>query len=317
MGTGAAANHAGFRHEAMCYGSDEELVNVLVPFLLAGSEAGEPTLVSLGEHASAVVREALPPGAAVAFLDGGGVYARPATVIKMYRQLLAEHVAAGARRIRVCGEIPFAPRAWDWWARYEAVVGEAYGEFPLWAVCAYDTRTTPRPVLDDVARTHSLLAAGSGEYRASASFAPEAVLRERRAPEPDSLQYGPPVFELHDPSVMAVRRALAENHGEVLSGSGLADFQVAVSEVVTNAIEHGRPPVSVRMWRGAGRLVVTVTDRGDGPAELAAGLLPAPKAPLGGLGLWMAYQLCDHVTFGPGLGGGFSIRLTAGDLSGA
>jgi hypothetical protein len=64
----------------------------------------------------------------------------------------------------VASEVPHpgvgAP--WDGWARYEAAVNRAYAEFPLWGLCAYDTRITPGPVLDDVARTHPYFATADG-----------------------------------------------------------------------------------------------------------------------------------------------------------
>jgi len=46
MRTGAAAGHTGYYHEAVCYGSDDDLLAVTLPFLLGGVAAGEPTVVS-------------------------------------------------------------------------------------------------------------------------------------------------------------------------------------------------------------------------------------------------------------------------------
>ena len=67
---------------------------------------------------------------------------------------------------RVASEVPHpgvgAP--WDGWARYEAAINRAYAEFPLWGLCAYDTRITPGAVLDDVARTHPHLATAHGRW---------------------------------------------------------------------------------------------------------------------------------------------------------
>ena len=71
----------------------------------------------------------------------------------------------------------------------------------------------------------------------------------------------------------------------------------AVSEAVTNALIHGRPPVRFRLWTAPDRIVATVTDRGDGPADPFAGLLPFTDTCSAGLGLWLTDQLCSHVTF--------------------
>src|SRR3954454_11688206 len=159
---GAPTNRRGYLHEAVLYDSDEELLGVVVPFLQEGVAVGEPCLVALGASTTRLVRAALGETTGVRFLDDR--YDRPASVIRSNRALFAAHVADGASRIRVASAVPHpgvgAP--WDGWARYEAAVNHAYAEFPLWGLCAYDTRITPGSVLDDVARTHPHLATAAG-----------------------------------------------------------------------------------------------------------------------------------------------------------
>jgi anti-sigma regulatory factor (Ser/Thr protein kinase) len=60
------------------------------------------------------------------------------------------------------------------------------------------------------------------------------------------------------------------------------------------------------------RIVVLVRDRGPGPADPYVGLRPVPGAPTGGMGLWLAHQLCTYVDMvrEPD---GFTVRLVAGD----
>jgi anti-sigma regulatory factor (Ser/Thr protein kinase) len=84
----------------------------------------------------------------------------------------------------------------------------------------------------------------------------------------------------------------------------------AVSEAVTNALAHGRPPVRCRLWTAPDRAVATVTDRGDGPTDPFAGLLPVTDTSSAGLGLWLTHQLCSHVTLDTT--DGFTIRLVVG-----
>lgn len=47
-------------------------------------------------------------------------------------------------------------------------------------------------------------------------------------------------------------------------------------KAVSNAQRHGRPPATVRIWVTPGRIVVTVHDKGRGPADRLAG--PSPRA---------------------------------------
>ncbi|MGW4501844.1 anti-sigma factor RsbA family regulatory protein [Micromonospora sp. NPDC004336] len=315
MRTGAPALHHGYYHEAVRYDSDDELLAVAVPFLLGGVDAGEPTYVTLGEHTAALVRAALPARCGVEFLPGGDMYARPASAIRSYRQLLAEQVAAGARQIRIIGEVPRDAfgATWDWWARYESAINHAYDDFPLWSMCAYDTRGTPPEVLADVARTHPRFATADGRHVPSSAWTPPtAYLRENRAIVPDPLQAAPPLIELADPTAAAARAAVHQADRGQVPADDLDDLVVAVSETVTNALRHGRPPVRLRLWSGDDRIVATVGDGGDGPADPFCGLLPAAKDDTpGGLGLWITYQSCSHVTWHRD-DDGYTLRLTVG-----
>jgi anti-sigma regulatory factor (Ser/Thr protein kinase) len=62
-------------------------------------------------------------------------------------------------------------------------------------------------------------------------------------------------------------------------------------------LRHGRPQVDLRLWAGSQRLVCTVTDHGSGLQDPFIGYGPAhgEDLSLGGMGLWLARQLCDHV----------------------
>lgn len=315
MRTGAPAGRAGYFHEAVRYGSDDELLAVVLPFLRGGVEAGEPTVVALCEPNAELVRDALGYDTPVLFQSGGDVYARPAGAIRAYRELFAEYAEGGAHQIRVIGELP--PEAlgvtWDWWARYESAINDAYDEYPLWSMCAYDTRTTSPEVMADVARTHPNVALPGEVHQTSADYVePDLYLRQERPMVPDPLQLTRPAVELTDPTPSAARAALARVGDGVLSGVALSDMRIAVTEAVTNATTHGVRPAQVRYWVGPDRVVITVTDAGKGPLDPFAGLRAAAHAPAGGLGLWLTHQLCDHVAMSR-TPEGFTIRMISGN----
>lgn len=189
MRTGATAANHGFAHDAVCYGSDEQLLAVVVPFLLQGLEAGEPTMVALDERNAERVRSVMPATEQLSFLPH--VHTRPASTIRTYRAMLARHVATGAQRIRLVGEVPASDlgMAWQGWARYEAAVNHAFQEFPLWALCTYDTRLTGPQVLDDVARTHQFLIDTDGRRVVNDLFIdPVVFLSEPRSSHADPLE---------------------------------------------------------------------------------------------------------------------------------
>jgi hypothetical protein len=55
---GAPTDRRGYVHEAVLYESDEEFLDVVVPFLQEGVAAGEPYLVALWASTTGLVRAA-------------------------------------------------------------------------------------------------------------------------------------------------------------------------------------------------------------------------------------------------------------------
>ncbi|MGN6695354.1 MAG: ATP-binding protein [Aquihabitans sp.] len=127
---------------------------------------------------------------------------------------------------------------------------------------------------------------------------------------PSTVESQRPLLELEDPAPVEARRALvplAEAAG--LQGTEADDLRSAVSEVVTNAVMYGEAPVRVTGWASPGQVVVTVSDCGRGPSETELGQAPLDReAGQGGLGLWMARQLCRELVMGTH-DGGFTVRL--------
>jgi anti-sigma regulatory factor (Ser/Thr protein kinase) len=76
-----------------------------------------------------------------------------------------------------------------------------------------------------------------------------------------------------------------------LSGVALYRFVVAVNEITTNAVQHGRGGGRLELWRAGDRLYCRVTDRGPGipPRYRRIAGPPSPHA-LSGRGLWLAQQ---------------------------
>lgn len=305
-----------FLHEAAVYDTDEEFLAVVVPFLRAGLAAGEPTLLGVNRRQEGLVRESLDGDAAgVTMLAGESQYAHPLSALRLNHELFAGHVAAGAPRVRIVGEVPHpgTGAAWDGWVRYEAVINHLYSAFPIWGICPYDTRNTPDDVLADVRRLHTHLATPGGSVASAGYTDPAAFLAERAAVAVDVLEDTEPHVVLDDPRPADGRHAvaaLARTAG--LDADGTDDAVLAVNEAVSNAIAHGRPPVRMRAWAAADRVVVAVRDRGTGPADPYAGFLPGPASRLqAGLGLWVLNQVCSRValTSGPE---GFTVRFVVG-----
>ncbi|MGY1828510.1 anti-sigma factor RsbA family regulatory protein [Blastococcus sp. SYSU DS0541] len=312
---------AGFVHDALVYDSLDDLVAVAAPFLRAGLDAGEAAVVVASGPATTALREAIDDDERLVVLDRTVTYGpRTPAAITSFRRLAEQHRAAGASRVRVLGEVDHGrtPREWLEWQRYDAVINEALRGWDLWGVCAFDTRRLPAPVVASAACTHPHVVGAQGRTSSTGYTDPAAYLRGLPVPE-EPLESTPPRFAAADVAdFIGLRHAV----GAELAGLGapadlVEDFLLAVDEMTSNAVRHGLPPVSLQLWTAPDRLVCTIADGGPGWDDPFAGYGPAHGNDLsrGGMGLWLARQLCDHVDISGGAhhpgDGGVRVRLTA------
>ncbi len=182
----------------------------------------------------------------------------------------------------------------------------------MWGLCVFDSQRLPDQVLDSALRTHPYLVTAGGRGPNPLFDNPGRYLRSLPVPlEP--LEDTPPRLAASDVAdfiglrhTVAAELAAVDAHPEVLE-----DFPIAMDEMTSNAVRHGRPPVDLRLWISSDSLVCTTSDRGPGWGDPFAGYGPAHGDDLsrGGMGLWLARQLCDHVDITAG-SQGMTVRLT-------
>ncbi|MFD5830490.1 anti-sigma factor RsbA family regulatory protein [Lentzea sp. NPDC060358] len=299
----------GFFHETAFYGSDDDFLALVVPFLEDGLRAGEGVVVACAQWNTGLLRDAL--GDDVLYLPGADQYSRPSESIAVYRDFFRDHTEAGARQLRVVGDVPHpgTGASWDWWARYEAAVNQAYAEFPVWGLCPYDTRTTPADVLADVVSTHPNIATAPGAHEVNPGFR-EGLPGTKQVE--DELERCAPLVDLVGVSAGAVREAVGSAIDAIaLSEDCAHDVVYAASEIVTNGLTHGVAPVRFRLWADDRRVLVAVSDRGCGPSDPLAGLVPTTATRTAGLGLWILHRTCDYVSMGQD-SDGFTVRVSVG-----
>jgi anti-sigma regulatory factor (Ser/Thr protein kinase) len=303
-----------FTHDALYYGADEELVAAAVPFLQAGLDAGERAVLVCTERNAALLTAALGDDPRVDRLPHTEVYRRTPIAIAAYQRLMERELAAGTTRVRLVGELDFGdhPVRWTEWSRFEAVCNEALGRYPLWSVCMYHTGRLPSEVLSTGRQTHPHLRTATDRTANEGYLEPVDFLRRAAPAGPDPIEESTPAFAVEEPTDLVELRAglLATLARCGLPEHTAHEFVFAASEATTNALRHGRPPVRVRLWVNTDHSVCTVTDAGSGFDDPLAGYLPAHGGDLsrGGMGLWLARQLCDQVTTAPGPDG-FTVRL--------
>jgi anti-sigma regulatory factor (Ser/Thr protein kinase) len=95
---------------------------------------------------------------------------------------------------------------------------------------------------------------------------------------------------------LAEVRALAEKHARMagLPDGRVIDFVIAVGEVVANTVQHARSQGTLEILRHGDELVCEIRDAGVITDPLVGRRPPSPGA-TGGHGLWLVYQVCDHV----------------------
>jgi anti-sigma regulatory factor (Ser/Thr protein kinase) len=167
--------------------------------------------------------------------------------------------------------------------------------------------------VDEVKRTHPRLITTDGTFVDNHRYQdPSSFMAGRPPASPEPIEGEPPALVLLQPQPAIARHAVAElSRGSAVAPAVVDDLIIAVSEVVTNAILHGRAPATLRGWAGPSCIVVTVHDCGRGPADPLVGLVRTDKgSAVGGFGLWIAHQLCHRVTLEADHAG-FTVRLVA------
>jgi anti-sigma regulatory factor (Ser/Thr protein kinase) len=312
----AAAEDAGFRHAAAVVGTDDDLLAVALPFVDAGLRVGD--LVALSCSPETAERVGAEIGAAAEHLEVDRALtllgARPPDAIRAARRYVMRAADRPTGRVRILSEVDFGdrPAGWREGQRFEAVCNLLMRHVAISTVCVYDRRRLPPEVLDSAALTHPDLVAGAVWTPSPAFQEPRSYIRALPAPR-EPVEDTPPVFAADDlPSLVALRHALSTVLGaRVPDREQREDLHLGASEVAANAFRHGTRPVSARIWADDRHLVCAITDAGHSFTDPLAGFQPAHGDDLsrGGMGLWLARKLWDHVDLVPGPGG-LTVRLS-------
>ena len=315
---GASAPDMDLVHSALIYGSDDEFTEIALPFVEQGIAAGEPTLVAVQDSNFEIIRDSLggePEG--VTLLSADECYESSARTREQFSRWARER--AGSGRVRLMCEPPWSvgnePQIRDW-ARHESVINVAFADLPTSFLCPYDARVLTPEILEHAHSTHREIIGPDGSVASEAyedplEFCERLDSRIERPP-------GEPVtvldFNLAD--LYAVRQvviSLAVASG--LPGSRADELALAVNEVASNALVHGSPPATLRIWQEDGELICEVSDAGEGIKDVLAGQLTPPSDRIGGRGIWLARMLSDAVEIRNGTGCTVSIHATAPEFA--
>jgi anti-sigma regulatory factor (Ser/Thr protein kinase) len=314
----AAAHHddASPTHGAAVVASETELLAAALPFLEAGLRDGDLVALTCPEDTVALLCRELGAQSSAVVSDQrmSLLGARAPDALTMCSRYLERAVAEGSGRLRVVAEVDFGDEPADWreGQRFESVYNRLMAGAPVSALCLYDRRRLPAPVIASAAATHPQLVSGTA-WRGSGAFQdPRTYVPSLPLPR-EPVEDGEPVFAVDDaPTLAGLRHSLGAVIASLVPDRDQqGDLHLAASEIAANAFRHGVRPVSARVWAEGNRLVCLISDRGTTYHDPFSGFAPAHGSDLslGGMGLWLARKLWDHVDVLP-TDAGLTVRLS-------
>lgn len=283
-------------HIALIYRRPEELLSTVIPFVREGLADGERAMVLTELGKLELLRRELGQLArAVEFTDLGTTSQRQARIIHAVIDFARRN---DGRRIRIVAEQSLARRSQreiDDYLRIEAAWNVAFHSLPVSVLCPYDASALPADVVLACQRTHPALAA---EHRLEPS---DEFVDPRGYIAGSCVVIEPPasaaVFSAATTADLAPARAFVRSQAARagLGAEATDELTIAVSEVLTNALDHGKPPRFLYAYREGPMLVCQVHDSGDSPWHPLASYLPPGDGAAQGRGLWVARQLCDSL----------------------
>lgn len=307
-------------HAGAVVGSESELLAVALPYLDAGLRAGDLIALACPPDTVALVSREL--GARAAMIESEPrlnlLGSRGPDAFALCARYLERASASGSGRFRVLSEVDYGSDPADWreGQRYECVTNRMLGSEPIEIVCMYDRRRLDASVVDSVRFTHPLLVDDRGRRASNSDYQdPESCIRSLPAPREAAEDTAPALAVDDARSLAGLRHQLgAAIAALVPDRDQREDLHLATGEIAANAFRHGTPPVSARVWCSGDRIVCMISDRGTSYVDPFAGFEPAhgPDLSQGGMGLWLARKLWDHVDLLPspaGLGVRLSTRI--------
>jgi anti-sigma regulatory factor (Ser/Thr protein kinase) len=297
-------------------GSDTEVLDAALPFLDAGLRAGDLVALTCPPETVSVICEALGTRASAVESEPrmSLLGSRAPDALTMCGRYLERAMSGGSGRLRVVAGVDFGSHPADWreGQRFESVFNRMMGSAPVSAICLYDRRRLSPEVIASAAATHPQRVVGTN-WSASAGFQdPHTYVPSLPLPR-EPVEDGAPVFSVEDaPTLAGLRHQLAAViAARVPDRDQREDLHLAASEIASNAFRHGVRPVSAKVWSDGDRLICAITDRGTTYKDPFSGFLPAhgPDLGRGGMGLWLARKLWDHVDVVPGQDG-LTVRLS-------
>ncbi|MBF4999607.1 sensor histidine kinase [Nocardia sp. BSTN01] len=284
-----------FVHPAVFYHSDADYLDALAPFITEGLAQQHPVAVAVPAPRLRVLREAVgAAGDRVRWIDMAEAGRNPGRIIPGVLRRFAD--AHPDRHVRIIGEPIWPGRTateYPACAQHEALINAAFAGRDVTIVCPYDATRLGADALADARLTHPLLWEPHRRYR-SERYDPDSVVSRYN----QALTVPTATAEHHmttTTEISAARRvATAEVRRLGLAEERVADFELIVTELITNSLVHTAGPCRWRLWREDDDIVFDLRDSGHVTDPLI-GRRPPDRDRFGGRGLFLVNELADLV----------------------
>jgi anti-sigma regulatory factor (Ser/Thr protein kinase) len=286
----------GLRHQALLYEGPDDFLSATLPFVREGIADGDPVIAVADKPNADALRDALGEEARdVDIRYSHEWYASPGRAFSGFLGFACDH--PDANWVRMIGEPPW-PLGWRAgiaeYAHYESVFNVISKHKPIWALCPYDVTLLPGEILEHARATHPEIRTGT-DSGTNPSYVDPDEYCSQLADRLSVPANGDRRFAVSS-DYAALRAAVgAQAEAARVRGDRLADFLLAVHEVLVNARNHGDGPATLRSWAEERTFVCDVESSGPEVSEATAGYLPLDLTAASGRGLWLVRQLCDLV----------------------
>jgi anti-sigma regulatory factor (Ser/Thr protein kinase) len=275
------------------YSSPDEFLAGTVPFIESALSADEPAAAAVPKHNLESLRSALGSAAErVMLIDMTDAGANPGRIIPgVLRSFVDAHKG---HRVRIIGEPIWPGRSeleYPACVQHEALLNLAFNGRPVTKLCPYDAAGLSPQTIADAHATHPLIIDSTGRHP-SEQYDPGRILADYNqplAPAPKTA-----IERVADRQTLDNARWFVTSYGRSvgLSGLQLIDLEIAVTELLTNSIQHGGGVGTFRIWTEGTRLVCEVSDSGHITDPLA-GRMPTDESQAHGRGLVLVNHVVD------------------------
>lgn len=286
-----------FAHRGVSYDDSAQLGRSLAPVVDRAVRHGDTVVLALDADAAAALGASVDL-AAVELLE----IDRPARQDAFQLAARRATAATAASRDGIASLLVTQPLASlgmpeGYWLRLEAALDAALVHLPVTLLCAY------RTALAAYRTCHPQVGTLTAPHDNPGYQAPTDVVRNL----PGVVVPPPPAhasaWQFSSSNLTSMRRALTER----VVAAGLdheagEDLVYSVSEIATNAVEHGSGAGTLWTWLEDDQVVCLVADRGR-LVDPFPGVVPPSLDQGRGRGLWLARALCDEVDVESGASG--------------